>query len=156
MAANILNSPRATAMSVYIIRAFVKMREDLAANAAILKRLAEIDKTLLLHDSALRDIYPETPAAIGPGAAPTQARNGFPCQRRLRSVSDQQGKKTNPNAQRRMRGSGHPHRHSFSRPFLINTQLSVGCTTCVRVNATVFNGFRFCPALLTYLLTTLY
>jgi hypothetical protein len=29
------------------------MREQLAANAAILKRLAEIDKTLLEHDSAL-------------------------------------------------------------------------------------------------------
>ena len=57
MAANILNSPRAVAMSVYVIRAFVKMREDLAANAAILKRLAEIDKTFLLHDGALRAIY---------------------------------------------------------------------------------------------------
>jgi hypothetical protein len=34
MAANILNSPRAVAMSVYVIRAFVKMREDVAANAA--------------------------------------------------------------------------------------------------------------------------
>jgi len=58
MAANILNSPRAVAMSVYVIRTFVKMREDLAANAAILKRLiTEIDKTLLLQDGALRDIY---------------------------------------------------------------------------------------------------
>jgi len=57
MAANVLNSPRAVAMSLYVIRAFVKMREDLAANAAILKRLAEIDKTLLTHDLALRDIY---------------------------------------------------------------------------------------------------
>jgi hypothetical protein len=34
-------------MSVYVIRAFVKMRGELAANAAILKRLAEIDKTLV-------------------------------------------------------------------------------------------------------------
>src|SRR5207253_1015172 len=57
MASNVLNSPRAVAMSVYIIRAFVKMREELAANAAILKRLAEIDKTLLTHNLALRDIY---------------------------------------------------------------------------------------------------
>jgi hypothetical protein len=46
MVANIFNSPRAVAMSAYFIRAFVKMREDLASNAAILKRLAEIDKTL--------------------------------------------------------------------------------------------------------------
>jgi len=44
-------------MSVYVIRAFIQLREQLAANTAILKRLAEIDKSLLLHDSALRDIY---------------------------------------------------------------------------------------------------
>ncbi len=31
-AANILNSPRAVAMSLYVIRAFVKLREDRAAN----------------------------------------------------------------------------------------------------------------------------
>ena len=44
-------------MSIFIIRAFVKMREALAANTAILKRLAEIDRTLLLHDHTLRDVY---------------------------------------------------------------------------------------------------
>ena len=44
MAANVLNSPRAVAMSVYVIRAFVKMREEVAANSAILRRLAEIDR----------------------------------------------------------------------------------------------------------------
>ena len=57
MAATVLNSPRAVKMSLFIIRAFVKMREEQTANAAILKRLAEIDKNLLIHDSALRDIY---------------------------------------------------------------------------------------------------
>jgi len=45
--ANILRSDRAIAMSVYVIRAFIEQRERLAANAEILKRLAEIDKTLL-------------------------------------------------------------------------------------------------------------
>ena len=54
MAATVLNSPEAVAMSVFVVRAFMQMREQLAANAAILKRLAEIDKTLLEHDSALR------------------------------------------------------------------------------------------------------
>ena len=46
-AANIVNSPQAVQMSLYVIRAFVKMREEFTANATILKRLAEIDKTLL-------------------------------------------------------------------------------------------------------------
>jgi hypothetical protein len=44
-------------MSVVIIRAFVKQREALCANEAILRRLAEIDKSLLVHDSALFDLY---------------------------------------------------------------------------------------------------
>ena len=45
MAATVLNSPEAVEMSVFVVRAFMQMREQLAANAAILKRLAEIDKT---------------------------------------------------------------------------------------------------------------
>ena len=57
MAATVLNSPEAVAMSVFVVRAFVQIREHLAANAAVLKRLAEIDRTLLEHDSALRDVY---------------------------------------------------------------------------------------------------
>jgi hypothetical protein len=57
MAANVLSSPRAVAMSVYVVRAFIQQREVLAANGAILKRLAEIDRELLQHDAALRDIY---------------------------------------------------------------------------------------------------
>jgi hypothetical protein len=77
MAANILSSPRAVAMSVYVIRAFIKIREDLAANAAILKRLAEIDKTLLLHDSALRDIYQKLRPLLEPPSLPPKPEIGF-------------------------------------------------------------------------------
>ena len=77
MAANILNSPRAVAMSVYVIRAFVKMREDLAANVVILKRLAEIDKTLLLHDGALRDIYQKLRPLLEPPPLPPKPEIGF-------------------------------------------------------------------------------
>jgi hypothetical protein len=77
MAANILDSPRAVAMSLYIIRAFVKMREDFTANAAILKRLAEIDKNLLLHDSALRDIYHKLRPLLAPPPLPPKPGIGF-------------------------------------------------------------------------------
>ena len=50
MAAMVLNIPQAVTMSVYVVRAFAQTREQLATNAAILKRLAEIDRTLLEHD----------------------------------------------------------------------------------------------------------
>jgi hypothetical protein len=77
MAATVLNSSRAVAMSLYIVRAFIKMREDHAANAAILKRLAEIDKTLLLHDHALRDIYQKLRPLLEPPPPPPKPPIGF-------------------------------------------------------------------------------
>ena len=77
MAANILNSPRAVAMSVYVIRAFVKMREETAANAAILRRLAEIDKTLLIHDTALREIVQKLRPLLEPPPQPPKPEIGF-------------------------------------------------------------------------------
>jgi hypothetical protein len=76
-AANILNSANAVHMSVFVIRAFVKMREHLATNAAILKRLAEIDKSLLVHDSALRDIYQKLLPLLSPPSDPPRRRIGF-------------------------------------------------------------------------------
>lgn len=77
MATTVLNSPHAVAMSVYIIRAFVKMREHLAANAAILKRLAEIDKSLLLHDTALQDIYQKLRPLLAPPSEPPKPEISF-------------------------------------------------------------------------------
>ena len=77
MAATILNSPEAVAMSVFVVRAFMQMREQLAANAAILKRLAEIDKTLLEHDSALRTIWTKLQPLLAPPPESPKRRIGF-------------------------------------------------------------------------------
>lgn len=77
MAANILRSEQAVRMSVYVIRAFVRMREELVANAVILKRLAEIDRALLQHDAALRDIYLKLLPLLQPPPDPPQRRIGF-------------------------------------------------------------------------------
>jgi ORF6N domain-containing protein len=76
-AANILRSDRAIAMSVYVIRAFIEQRENLAANAAILKRLAEIDKSLLEHDTALREIYQRLLPLLAPPPEPPRRQIGF-------------------------------------------------------------------------------
>jgi len=77
MASTVLHSGRAVAMSVYIIRAFIKLREDLAANAAILKRLAEIDKTLLIHDVTLREILQKLRPLLEPPPPPPKPEIGF-------------------------------------------------------------------------------
>lgn len=77
MAANVLNSPQAVAMGVFIVRAFVQQREVIAANDAILKRLAEIDQTLLVHDKALRDIYQKLLPLLQPPPDPPKPKIGF-------------------------------------------------------------------------------
>ncbi len=73
-AANILNSAE---MSVYVVRAFVKMRETLATNATILKRLAEIDRTLIEHDSALQILWKKLQPLLAPPSEPPKRRIGF-------------------------------------------------------------------------------
>ena len=77
MAANVLNSSQAVKMSLYVIRAFVKSRDELAANSAIVKRLAQIDNTLFLHDSALRDLYQKLRPLLAPPPEPQKPRIGF-------------------------------------------------------------------------------
>ena len=77
MAAMVLSSPQAVSMSVYVVRAFTQMRERLVANAAILKRLAQIDGSLLRHDAALRDIYRKLLPLLQPPPEPPKRRIGF-------------------------------------------------------------------------------
>ena len=77
MAANVLRSERAAQMSVFVARTFVRLREQIAANEAILKRLAEIDKTLLQHDASLRDINLKILPLLQPLPQPTKRQIGF-------------------------------------------------------------------------------
>jgi hypothetical protein len=77
MAANILRSERAVQMSVFVVRAFVRLREEVAANTAVLAPLAEIDRKLLQHDVALLDIYQKLLPLLQPAPDPPKRRIGF-------------------------------------------------------------------------------
>jgi hypothetical protein len=56
-AANVINSERAVEMSIYVVRAFVQLRELLASNSELARRLdeleARIEKKLSGHDQAI-------------------------------------------------------------------------------------------------------
>ena len=52
MAATILNSPRAVETSLYVVRAFVRLRELLASNAELALKLTELEHKLKGHDEA--------------------------------------------------------------------------------------------------------
>lgn len=77
MAANILHSQRAIHMSVFVVRAFVRLREQIAANQAILKRLAKIDRALLEHDTSLLDLYEKLLPLLQPPPDAPKRRIGF-------------------------------------------------------------------------------
>jgi len=77
MTASLLRSPKAMAMSVYVVRAFIQMREALTTNAVILRRLAEIDKKLVTHDVVLRDIYEKLRPMLNPPPPPPRKEMGF-------------------------------------------------------------------------------
>jgi hypothetical protein len=53
MAATIINSPKAVEMSVYVVRAFVKLRELLTSNKEVLSKLDELERKLHSHDQAI-------------------------------------------------------------------------------------------------------
>lgn len=77
MAANLLNSDRAVEMSVYVIRAFVKMRAELGRRQDLARRLAEIEKMLIGHDAALRDLFAKIRPLLLPEPQPKRREIGF-------------------------------------------------------------------------------
>ena len=77
MAATILRSPRAVAMSVYVVRSFLRMREELLSHAVILKRLAQIDRKLLEHDVVLQDVVEKLLPLLNPPTDPPKRKIGF-------------------------------------------------------------------------------
>jgi hypothetical protein len=76
MAATVLNSKRAIQMSIFVVRAFVQMRETLAANHEIRVKLAELERRLGNHDVRIQDIVQAIRQLMAPPAA-NRRRIGF-------------------------------------------------------------------------------
>jgi hypothetical protein len=64
MAATILNSSRAEQMSVYVVRAFVKLRESLAAHTELARELAMLKSRVDTLDVDTRNQFDQVYEAI--------------------------------------------------------------------------------------------
>ncbi len=53
MAAYVLNSAKAVEMSVFVVRAFVRMREILSTHKQLAKKLEELEEKVTDHDQAI-------------------------------------------------------------------------------------------------------
>ena len=57
MLSSVLNSRRAIAANIQIMRAFVRMREMLSSNEAMRKQLEELERKMDTHDQAIVGIF---------------------------------------------------------------------------------------------------
>ena len=81
MAATVLNSPRAVEVSIYVVRAFVQLRELLAGHKELAKRLdqleARMERKLLTQDQAIAGILDAIRQLMAPPPAPKKRPIGF-------------------------------------------------------------------------------
>ena len=76
MAASVLNSPRAVEMSIFVVRAFVRMREALATSQQISAKLSELEHKLERHDTEIQTLIDAIKELMEP-ASPGQSKIGF-------------------------------------------------------------------------------
>jgi hypothetical protein len=76
MAATVLNSERAVEMSVFVVRAFVRLREMLATNKRLAGKIDELENRLDTHDSTIQDLLEAIRELMTP-PDPPRKRIGF-------------------------------------------------------------------------------
>ncbi len=77
MAASVLNTPRAVEVSVYVVRAFVRLRGVLSAHVELSRRLDDLERAVGDQGDAIRQILGAIRHLTAEPAAPTQRPIGF-------------------------------------------------------------------------------
>ena len=81
MAASVLNTPRAVEVSLYVVRAFVELREALATHKELARRLVELEsrleRKLATHDHAIAGILETIRQLMAPPEPARKRRIGF-------------------------------------------------------------------------------
>ncbi len=83
MAANILRSPKAIQMSVFVVRAFIRMRQMLIEQRGLARKLAELEEELTarldIHETAINEILGQIKRLLSPPPEPQppKRRIGF-------------------------------------------------------------------------------
>jgi len=77
MAAMVLNSPRAVQMSIFVVRAFTAMRQQLSIRDMLERRLTDAERKLLRHDTTLQELYVKLKQLYQAPPVPRQKQIGF-------------------------------------------------------------------------------
>jgi hypothetical protein len=74
MLSSVLHSPRAVAVNIEIMRAFVRLREMLSSHADLARKVAELEKR---YDAQFRGVFEAIRQLMEPPAAPRKRPIGF-------------------------------------------------------------------------------
>lgn len=77
MAASVLNSPRAVEASIFVVRAFVKLRQLLTTHKELAHKLTELERRLGDHDEAIVTIFQAIKELMEPPPGPPKRKIGF-------------------------------------------------------------------------------
>jgi hypothetical protein len=77
MLASVLNSAIAVQASVRVVRAFVRLREMVAANAQLAAKLKELERRFDSHDEAIANLFAALKQLLEPTDAPKRREIGF-------------------------------------------------------------------------------
>ena len=77
MAASVLNSQRAVEVSVYIVRAFVKIRRMIAENKELSRKIVQIERHLAEHDEQIIELVKAIKQLLKPEPPPKKRCIGF-------------------------------------------------------------------------------
>jgi len=78
MAANVLHSKQAIQMSVFVVRAFIRMRQILVAQKDLARRLEELEKELTarldIHETAINEMLRQIKRLLSPPSEPERPK----------------------------------------------------------------------------------
>ena len=77
MLASVLNSEIAVQASVRVVRAFVRLREMVAANAQLAVKLKELERRLDSHDEGIANLFATLKQLLGPSEPSKRREIGF-------------------------------------------------------------------------------
>ena len=70
MASMVLNSPRATELSIYVVQAFVELRSMLATNRELANKLHLLERKVSKHDQTIGELVDSIRQLLAPPASP--------------------------------------------------------------------------------------
>ncbi|MFA4874676.1 MAG: ORF6N domain-containing protein [bacterium] len=76
MAANVLRSKRAVEASIYVVRAFVRLRQFLASHKELADKFAELERQVGTHDKAIVSLFSAIKQMMAPPTA-AEKKIGF-------------------------------------------------------------------------------